>query len=83
MFICPACNGFEVLSFSCPECEGEMTDRGRLVDYLDEYSPYLDDEGLKLVDGLKHSTDEHTCLHVLYCSQCETTSEYAIQEEQQ
>lgn len=64
----------------CKTCSTEMEDKGRSVDYLDDYSPYLDDEGLKLVDGDTDSSEEHECVHLFYCRTCQDHMDYPISE---
>ncbi|UOQ43532.1 hypothetical protein MUN89_16670 [Halobacillus salinarum] len=54
----------------CPGCEGEMGDQGRVVDLLDEYSPYLDQNWTDLVDGDPDSSLNGKCLHLFVCQDC-------------
>ncbi|MFA8439072.1 hypothetical protein [Pueribacillus sp. YX66] len=58
-----------------------MNDLGKIVDYLDEYSPYEDIQTLKCVDGLSYSIEKHKCLHLFHCSHCEIQKVIAIQEQ--
>jgi hypothetical protein len=81
MYVCPACNGLKTVEKSCEVCNGMMHDVGRVVDYLDDYSPYLEDEGLKLVDGVVESKASHLCVHVLHCPSCDSESKISIQEQ--
>ncbi|QHE51319.1 hypothetical protein [Pontibacillus sp. HMF3514] len=81
MYVCPACNGLQKVIKNCSDCEEHLTDEGKLVDYLDEYSPYLDDEGLKLVDGDPESTEDHVCVHLLRCPKCGTETHVKVSEQ--
>lgn len=70
MYICPLCNQLGHYEFECPTCEMLMEDRGRMMDYFDNYSAYLDIEGTKMVDGFLNDRKNHECPHVLYCLNC-------------
>lgn len=48
-----------------------MEDRGKLTDYFDDYSAYMDIDIMKLYDGEINSLENHECLHVLYCHSCQ------------
>lgn len=65
-FICPICNGLYEYNISCPECGGIMEDQGPLVDYYDDYSPYLSKDLTQLVDGVSHDK----CVHLYKCINC-------------
>ncbi|KGX85295.1 hypothetical protein [Pontibacillus litoralis] len=80
MFICPVCNGLQSLQMQCLNCNQIMNNQGRVADYFDEYSPYLQDEGLKMIDGDSCSSLNHTCVHLLYCFNCGNEQSYAIEE---
>jgi len=64
--VCPLCNGIEKYEISCPTCEGLMVDEGPIVDYLDDYSPYLSRDITQLVDG----TASDKCVHLYKCTEC-------------
>ncbi|WP_034428979.1 hypothetical protein [Caldisalinibacter kiritimatiensis] len=64
--VCPLCNGLYEHYVSCPSCGKQMTDQGPLVDYYDEYSPYLSNDTTQLVDGVSHEK----CVHVFKCTSC-------------
>ncbi|WP_204499050.1 hypothetical protein [Aquibacillus albus] len=57
-----------------------MHNQGRVIDYMDDYIAYLDYDGTKLIDGVLDSTDQHTCLHLFRCSECEKDIHVQIQE---
>ncbi len=42
MGICPLCNAFESQTYSCQNCQGILQDYGKTVDYIDDYSAYMD-----------------------------------------
>ena len=42
MALCPLCNGLKHIQLYCPECNSEMDDKGKVMDYDDEYSAYED-----------------------------------------
>ena len=65
--LCPLCNGLEEYNVVCEKCKSEMENQGPLVDYLDDYSPYLSNDITQLVDGAPH--DE--CVHIFKCNNCQ------------
>lgn len=81
MFTCPVCNGFKNVKKECPNCHKDMADQGRISDYLDDYSPYLDYAGTNLVDGIEDSEARHVCVHLMKCSDCKVDKQVPIQEE--
>ncbi|RDI47898.1 hypothetical protein [Falsibacillus pallidus] len=70
MNFCSVCNGFAQYVFHCPECRGIMQDQGRLYDYYDEYSAYMDIDVAKLEDGDPESSKKAVCMHLLACTEC-------------
>ena len=70
MDICPLCNGIAEKYLTCPRCEAEMVDKGRIYDYFDDYSPHMDIEINKLEDGIEGSAGTPQCLHLFYCLRC-------------
>lgn len=70
MFICPICNGFEEIQTYCPSCGNKLEDKGRLMDYFDDYSAYMPIDQMKLEDGYVDDNQNHKCPHLLYCSSC-------------
>ncbi|WP_374723686.1 hypothetical protein [Calidifontibacillus erzurumensis] len=50
------------------------------MDYFDNYSPYLEIDGTKLVDGYPNDQKNHQCPHVFYCPNCLTEQVYLIDE---
>jgi hypothetical protein len=81
MYLCPLCNQLETKSVECSNCQHLMDDRGRLMDYFDDYSAYLDIEGMKQFDGYDLDGKQHKCPHVFYCTQCSHNKVVLIQEQ--
>ncbi|MDQ0224295.1 hypothetical protein [Metabacillus niabensis] len=80
MDLCPLCNGLESRIIQCPNCQTIMEDKGKVTDYLDDYSAYMDIDMMKLFDGDQNSLEEHECIHYFYCSSCEHEEVNAIKE---
>lgn len=81
MYVCPLCNQLGYIDYKCPDCLNTMEDNGRLMDYFDDYSAYLDIEGMKLFDGYPDDKKNHQCPHVFYCVHCSKEIVYFIKEE--
>ncbi|MCP3741634.1 hypothetical protein [Rossellomorea sp. BNER] len=47
-----------------------MTDHGRVYDYYDDYSAYMDIDSIQLADGIPGSSGGEECLHLFACSNC-------------
>ncbi|WP_139205862.1 hypothetical protein [Halobacillus alkaliphilus] len=67
---CGICNGWGETGYPCPKCKGTMEDQGRITDFLDDYSPYLDQKWTNLVDGDEDSSITDECIHLFICGQC-------------
>ncbi|SES98215.1 hypothetical protein SAMN05421676_102267 [Salinibacillus kushneri] len=80
MYVCPVCNGLTKLEKTCEVCQGPMMDRGRVVDYYDDYSPYWEEEDAKMVDGVLDSKEKHLCVHVYHCLSCDSEVELSVKE---
>lgn len=80
MSVCPLCNGLRSSHSNCITCHSLMVDKGRLLDYFDDYSAYLDIEGMKLFDGIENDQRDHQCPHVFNCTNCHTEKMVLIQE---
>ena len=70
MAICPICNGFEEMKAKCSLCGRELTDKGRIMDFYDEYSAYMPIDQLKMEDGYRHDFENKECPHLLTCNTC-------------
>ncbi|MFY4774208.1 hypothetical protein [Metabacillus sp. RGM 3146] len=80
MDMCPLCNGFEVKWVECRGCGTLMEDSGRLTDYLDDYSAYMEIDSMKLYDGVLDSLEKHQCIHLFFCRRCQN-EELTIERE--
>ncbi len=80
MEICPLCNGFENYNGSCTSCGSMLVDTGKVTDYLDDYSAYMEINLLKMVDGDLNSLANQVCLHLFNCPACQIEQIIAIQE---
>lgn len=78
MPICPFCNGLQYEQYACKKCESAMQDYGKVVDYVDAYSAYMDQKLLTEVDGLTLNNSQQYCLHVMYCGTCGYQTEAAV-----
>lgn len=70
MNICPICNGLQELNVACDNCRHTMKDCGRVMDYYDDYSAYMEIDHLKLEDGYPDTLSKHKCPHLCFCSIC-------------
>ncbi|MGM0876855.1 MAG: hypothetical protein ACQEWV_19385 [Bacillota bacterium] len=80
MDLCPLCNGLETQIIQCPNCQTIMEDKGKITDYLDDYSAYMDIDMMKLFDGNIESLEGHQCMHYYFCPTCEHQETNAIKE---
>ncbi|QFT88234.1 hypothetical protein FIU87_06240 [Bacillus sp. THAF10] len=80
MEICPLCNGLKEYHAICQECGGNMIDLGRITDFLDDYSAYMEINTLKLVDGDLTSLENQKCLHLVVCYGCQSEQMLAVTE---
>lgn len=67
--ICPICNGMESLEKPCTNCGYHVEDRGRVMDYYDDYSAYMPIDQMKLEDGYQ-DLSAHLCPHFIQCPHC-------------
>ncbi|MDQ7860126.1 hypothetical protein RCO48_00950 [Peribacillus frigoritolerans] len=70
MSICPLCNGLRKIHVDCPECGSELEDKGKFMDYADDYSAYMDIDILKENDGYPQSLQKGQCPHLTKCPEC-------------
>lgn len=80
MGMCAICNGFEQLNENCPNCGGQLDDSGRIMDFYDDYSAYMEIDHLKLEDGYPNSLSQEQCPHLLSCPKCGRNDVIFIQE---
>lgn len=64
--ICPLCNGLKQYEVECEKCKEKMTHRGRIADYYDNYSSYLEMSITELIDGVQ----SNKCVHLFACPCC-------------
>lgn len=64
--VCPLCNALINPEIQCKRCNGIMTDGGRIADYFDDYSSYLEMSITELIDGAPNDQ----CVHLFYCPNC-------------
>lgn len=70
MNICPLCNGLRNVTVYCSCCPNQMEDKGKITDYYDDYSPYMDIDMMKLADGYPETLIRRECVHLFYCPHC-------------
>jgi hypothetical protein len=70
MSVCPLCNGLRAIKITCDHCGNEMYDRGKIMDYYDDYSPYMEIDLLKMEDGYPDTYSQHQCPHLYSCLNC-------------
>ncbi|WP_147533100.1 hypothetical protein [Bacillus marasmi] len=80
MGICPNCNGLYQVMFQCPSCGVEMEDNGKIMDFYDDYSPYMEVDDLKLEDGYPNTLSKQQCPHLMSCVNCGRNEVVFIQE---
>lgn len=80
MSICPICNGYGSVTVSCPKCSQIMDDQGKISDYFDDYSPYMEIDLMKLEDGFPTNYSESQCVHLYKCPNCGEEQAQFIQE---
>lgn len=67
---CELCNGVSELTIPCIQCGKEMEDQGRIYDYYENYSPYMEIDLIKLEDGDPTSSKRQECVHLFKCREC-------------
>lgn len=80
MGICPVCNGFQELKLTCPACRETLEDKGRIMDFYDDYSPYMSIDQLKLEDGYKDDGLKEQCPHLVKCPHCGYEVAFLVKE---
>lgn len=78
--ICPLCNSLTDETFTCPSCQDNLIDYGKITDFLDPYGHYNDDDTLKMADGFYTTEKENKCPHLFYCVTCNKQYTYLIKE---
>ncbi|WP_062352365.1 hypothetical protein [Bacillus kwashiorkori] len=80
MGICPFCNGLQTEKVFCSNCSRAMEDLGKISDYFDDYSPYMETELLRLEDGYSNNFLNNECVHLFHCYQCGNEQTKRIKE---
>ncbi|MBU8905422.1 hypothetical protein [Desertibacillus haloalkaliphilus] len=80
MKICPLCNNLGTVEMSCTKCHHPLEDKGRLIDYFDDYSAYLEIDDMKKIDGIQNDLKNHECPHLLYCPNCQSDKVFRVTE---
>lgn len=79
MSYCKLCNGMSEIIYSCPQCNSDLVDVGRIYDYFDDYSAYMDIDLIKLVDGNPTSSKKNECVHLFKCEDCNVDLQVKIE----
>ncbi|NHM31777.1 hypothetical protein [Neobacillus terrae] len=80
MDVCHLCNGLREVHVSCGICGNEMADKGKEMDYYDDYSPYMPTDLMKMEDGFPDTYSAHKCPHLFTCSKCGKNETILIKE---
>jgi DNA-directed RNA polymerase subunit M/transcription elongation factor TFIIS len=80
MPICPVCNGLREVFLLCTNCGEPMMEAGRLMDFYENYSPYMEIDLVKMEDGYTETNSEQICPHLFYCSKCHNDEVIFIKE---
>ncbi|MEW9051321.1 MAG: hypothetical protein AB2392_09215 [Neobacillus sp.] len=80
MSICPICNGFREVYSICSSCGSQMIESGRVMDYYDDYSPYMEIDLMKMFDGYQDTNSGHKCPHLYRCPTCQNDEIIFIKE---
>jgi len=59
----------EKLESVCSKCGNQVEDKGRVMDYYDDYSAYMPIDQMKFEDGYQ-DLSAHLCPHLVQCQQC-------------
>ncbi|PLS17568.1 hypothetical protein CVD28_11245 [Bacillus sp. M6-12] len=80
MGVCPLCNGLREVQIFCENCGDRMDDQGKVMDYYGNYSPYMDIDSLKKIDGYETSLKNGECPHLMLCPSCRSERVVLIKE---
>ncbi|MDM5187268.1 hypothetical protein QUF99_07980 [Bacillus sp. DX4.1] len=78
MAMCPLCNALGNQTYTCQACTSILQDYGKVVDYLDAYNAYMDQDLLTAVDGLTSNNSQRYCIHFFYCGACGEQTEITV-----
>jgi len=65
---------------TCKTCGEVLGDMGKVSDYFDDYSAYMEIDQLKVENGYPSDLANHQCIHLFYCSTCHSEELKQIQE---
>ena len=57
-----------------------MRESGRLIDFFDDYSAYMEIDLMKMEDGYPDSASGHKCPHLYQCPACQKDEVIFIKE---
>lgn len=77
---CPVCNGFREAYLLCSNCGEPMMESGRLMDFYDDYSPYMEIDLMKMEDGYPSTNSGQKCPHVYRCPACNQEDIFFVKE---
>ncbi|MBL4955083.1 hypothetical protein JK635_23275 [Neobacillus sp. YIM B02564] len=80
MSVCPVCNGLREVYLLCANCGEPMLECGKLMDYYDDYSPYMEIDLMKLEDGYSDNHSSRKCAHFYRCPGCQKEDVVIIKE---
>ncbi|WP_342430156.1 hypothetical protein [Neobacillus sp. FSL H8-0543] len=80
MPVCPVCNGLREVYLICANCGDPMIESGRLMDYYDDYSPYMEIDLMKMEDGYLDTKSGQKCPHLYCCPSCQKDEVIFIKE---
>lgn len=80
MGICPICNGLQEVQKYCSTCGTTLEDSGRVMDFYDDYSPYMPIDQMKLENGYPNDYETEQCAHLFKCPYCGHDEIVFIQE---
>jgi len=80
MYVCPLCNGFKTVHYTCSSCGKPLEDTGRIIDYFDDYSAYMEIDDMKKIDGYNTTLSQHECAHLFTCNHCNNSEVMLIKE---
>jgi hypothetical protein len=80
MSICPVCNGLREVYLMCTNCGEPINDSGRLIDFFDDYSAYMEIDLMKMEDGYPDSVSGNKCPHLYHCPACQKDEVIFIKE---
>ena len=78
-YLCPVCNGLNLLQSNCTHCNHHLDDYGRVDQIWGPYAPYREIDDLKMTNGFE-DFENHKCIHLASCPSCGKDQLIAINE---